>query len=563
MVDGDWKNCNVTCAAEHLVSAELVSRIWDTYLSDAVEYIQRGIRVLEPLNGTWTVNSAMATCGDDSSDSGGSGGSGSASGYSVNIPSRYYTEGVKEETDLLVFVTVRPMQRDLLSIGMDCLREPDGSGRPRIGVINLSPKIVTIRADIRHLVIAHELLHIMGFSERIYGSDITYRTRTVNDDSRSIATLNYGRLVEVAREYFACPTLAYVPLENYGDETATLRQNPWLHTKNNHWEERIFRSELMTGTFMTRDPVDPAISVLTLALLESLGWYWVDYHQYMHDYSFGRGYGCDFVEKDCSALRWDSSFRSGYFCDGSKNSMSCTFDHIAKASCETRYSLPSGLPAYYQHFGDSTTFGGNAHADYCTNYQPITTADCRFAINAPSDADKYGETYSMRSRCFVSDAVRNADAGSVRLDGPMSRCHEFACEDGSTLYVRVGSVWVICPAAGGKIDGKISGFQGHIYCPPVDVLCPFNITTDNFREDIKHRVSDQSIWDAIASFLADVHYGVWIAVGSAIGIVLIVLGLIVFLLVLRHRKSRRWKVKRVVDVEKENQEEMEHVDIEH
>ena len=77
----------------------------------------------------------------------------------------------------------------------------------------------------------------------------------------------------LARNFFDCPTLEGVELENQptGDGEC------W----GSHWEERIYEQELMTALSQTRT----MYSALTLAFFEDSGWYYANFsHAGEHDY---------------------------------------------------------------------------------------------------------------------------------------------------------------------------------------------------------------------------------------------------------------------------------------
>ena len=73
--------------------------------------------------------------------------------------------------------------------------------------------------------------------------------------------LNMPKLIEFAKEYFNCPTLAALPLENGGNSGSA----------GSHWDKVFFPHEVMNPT--VEFPL--VISDITMTFLESTNWYQV------------------------------------------------------------------------------------------------------------------------------------------------------------------------------------------------------------------------------------------------------------------------------------------------
>jgi hypothetical protein len=75
--------------------------------------------------------------------------------------------------------------------------------------------------------------------------------------------LKSPKVLETAKNYFKCPTMVGVELENDGGNGSA----------EAHWERTILHNELMTASSIT----DASYSVFTLSLLQDSGLYQVDF----------------------------------------------------------------------------------------------------------------------------------------------------------------------------------------------------------------------------------------------------------------------------------------------
>jgi len=224
--------------------------------------------------------------------------------------------------------------------------------------------------------------------------------------------INVEPLTSAVREYFGCASLPGAILENQGGSGSA----------GSHFERRIFGSEYMTASQMN----DQRISYLTLKLLESTGWYQVNYGM-ADPFYWGKGEGCGFF-----------SATSGYkeFCSGSAGG--CNFHGRAGSYC------------------NSDSFSDNA--PYMRAY---SNRDCE-DVNNRASASLAGETYGVGSKCFTGTL-----GGSTQ---PF--CFKYTCSAKSTggyqLDVHIGSITAVCTAKG-RI--AVKGYSGTINCPDPNIYC--------------------------------------------------------------------------------------------
>lgn len=136
-------------------------------------------------------------------------------------------------------------------------------------------------------------------------------------------------------------------------------------TDGSHWARKAFGNEYMTATVSFNNPT---ISHITMALLETTGWYVRINHQFAKFVNFGRHSGCRMLDpSDCEPAE---------YCDTLKE-RGCDFDYVAGSFCGT--DALSSKCAYRKIFNNFL----------CANvsYSSQVTA---------------GEQSGYRSKCFYS-----------------------------------------------------------------------------------------------------------------------------------------------------------------
>ena len=280
--------------------------------------------------------------------------------------------------------------------------------------------------------------------------------RTVRGGVR-VAQIVTPSVLQVVRNHFDCQTL----------EGAELESGEYI-CLGDHWERRLFKTDLMNPIIDTDADFMPRISTLTLAYFADSGWYQVDLPKASFASSWGRGAGCAFVEEPC--VDQDGQVPPGLesvFCSTRNTEYhslnGCTHDLLRKASCLIdQYS--EQLPAVYQYFNH--TYGSNVggpdpFVDYCPYYAGFNNGLCSDENNEEFikiiPMERVG---SRNSRCL---------AGRTPF-GDTALCLRIACvvEDKS-LRVQVDKTWFTCTHEGQQIQTRL-GFK--VTCPDPVRTCP-------------------------------------------------------------------------------------------
>jgi len=308
-----------------------------------------------------------------------------------------------------------------------------GTNRPFIGQTTISTAFIKATTDVllheKNMVcMIHEVIHILGFTKGMFGRFIDANGRKLSGQLSSTSInggtatiLNVGPITKKVREHFGCSTLKGAYMENSGTSA----------TAGSHFEKRIFGFEVMTSGLTYQQQV----SELTLAVLESSGWYVPDY-SYADPFFWGKGQGCSFVTGKCSASNFEE------FCSG--GGRKCSNPGRGAGSCST-----------------------DARADNCQYIRPNVDYDCDNNDNSYARLPSV-ETYGRgkNSKCFEGTLTSASKAGSQT-----SFCFKYSCSgsgSGTELSIHLGSKTVVCDVEGKK---TVSGYSGAIDCPDPLTFC--------------------------------------------------------------------------------------------
>ena len=282
-------------------------------------------------------------------------------------------------------------------------------------------------------LLLHEMLHTLGFSKSLYkyyldvnGKVMTDHIKTVSLHGTDRMVLDVPSLTQRARNYFGCPTLEGVFLEDDGGSASY----------GSHLERSQFVMEHMTsGLIYTQ-----RISEFSLGLLEATGWYVPDY-TFADPYWFGQGQGCGFIQDKCGSTGFDAK---GYgYCTGT--SSGCGFHGRGGAKCV-----------------------GDTKSNSCRYMKPDVNYDCENL-----NAEDYVRLPSLQtfgreagSKCFSGTLSSTSSSASTT-----SFCFKYKCTGSGTstkLTVNVGTKSITCSKEG---TVSVSGYKGKLNCPDPIEFC--------------------------------------------------------------------------------------------
>lgn len=378
--------------------------------------------------------------------------------------------------------------------------EQDQEDRPVAGFVNICPSSApSLRGGwgAGVAMLAHELLHVLGVSSSLFayfrdegGEPLTARDEyglpplspegypmadasTIRRQITESSELHYmvtPRVLAVGREYFGCPLLDGIPLEegSSGEGSAF-----------SHWNDRALKGEVMTPDMQA----NLVVSAFTLALLHDSGWYRPDYAQ-AGALTWGAQKGCSFLWNEC--VRDGQTGFPDTFCTQSAGKCStqwdpawgCTHDLRGKATCNL-CEHGARLPPQFQYFSNPSLGGYAARMSYCPYWE--ARSDC----TAPGAGRQAGETFGESSVCILANAMK----AQAAAEGPRPTCRQVVCHEpgqGSLevgrLSISIGRAWVNCSENESGMHKYVnsSDWQGSINCPAYSRLCGQGLASSVF-----------------------------------------------------------------------------------
>lgn len=412
-------------------------------------------------------------------------------GKSFTIDNNLKTTGVN--SDLLLFVVLDTEDDGTTEAwALSCANE-SRTGRPVIGATGIGVKAVKYDKEnwleYYTYLFMHEIFHVLGFNEDLYGEYYNPVTRSkiplsdvlLNDEINGLKRklIKTPKVLEAAKKHFNCNSLKGVELENQGG----------AGTVGSHWESRTMLGEVMMG--ISFDEV--FLSEITCAFFEDMGWYQIDCFS-GGLFKFGYGQGCDFVNSACMSNQ-KTKFE-GNFCDKDRQSLCMTSDR-SKGVCKIETQDGKELENLqtnpkYQYFGNSST-GGYFHSDFCPVSQGLSSnsylfpGDCTIGRKGllPSQMN---EVIGEKSGCFNSSLALTTTNMTFT---PLAICYEFECDfNTTTINITVSGKMIKCPGEGGNL--KVEGFTGSIQCPKFNDYCRSNSRCNTLKDCVNKSVYARS-----------------------------------------------------------------------
>ncbi|EGR34104.1 leishmanolysin family protein, putative [Ichthyophthirius multifiliis] len=174
-------------------------------------------------------------------------------------------------------------------------------------------------------IVVHEITHILGSNAKGIAKWVTadglphvdpiIKLQIRGIESYLLATPN---VLKFAREYFGCPSLPGMSLENQGS----------LSSLGSHWEMTVIQDEYMNGNLAL---IQTYFSGFTANLLRDTGFY-AEINESMEEKTFyGKGQGCEHILDACRSEKREyckntDKFVCDYYHNGSSGCQSNIFN---------------------------------------------------------------------------------------------------------------------------------------------------------------------------------------------------------------------------------------------
>jgi leishmanolysin len=264
--------------------------------------------------------------------------------FNASLTPEVYKSGVIPG-DLLLFVSVRPLSGNVNAYANSCGLDKK-TGRPVIGEIVINSAYLRIAYQEVERIrssLMHEINHVLAFDSELYGYFPSGNGRLVTSAIDASSSGNVTRytsvmpdLVRFASEYFNCPALEGMPMEDGGGSMSI----------NCHFDQSIIGNELMSPEAYGR----PTLSMLTIIFLNSTGWYQTD-PSLAEDFDYNK-------EKGCPVQKVTKETAGAASCSKSTGNR-CSPSLLGKNLCiqsAFNYNLPQLIPVEHFRCSNQKTF---------------------------------------------------------------------------------------------------------------------------------------------------------------------------------------------------------------
>ena len=379
------------------------------------------------------------------------------------------------------------------------------NNRPLIGFVVYNFNLQSLGDTYEHklqaasILFLHEFTHILGFNKTIFDNKNLIQTESVknriNPREGNVDKLLFKgpKALDMAEKYFGCNNKTRLK----GIELDDFNSKETQDGNSIHWSARILLGDYMISELYY---TEQAISEITLAALEDLGYYEVNYFTggLMR---FGKKKGCAFIDEDCIEeattpktglkTKFSNEFCSNIYegrrtifgtCSSGRQSMSYCFNLYT-------FDIIDTIDINYdrEDFQEATSGLGNLKIiDFC----PYSTSDvnldelqynyngnCKIGdgISYSAIHEYIDEGYTETSFCAFSSLL---DIHSQGYKLPFVKniirptCYKMSCSEKS-LTIHVGNEFIVCPQGGGiiRVDNDYSNYKGLIICPDYNLIC--------------------------------------------------------------------------------------------
>ncbi|RNF10731.1 surface protease GP63 [Trypanosoma conorhini] len=350
------------------------------------------------------------------------------------VPEGHQSAGV-ENADMVLYVAARSNYGEW---GLPCAFGTDG--RPIAGALNLLP---SPQLSVMHSarVAAHAIAYALGFdAKQMKDHKMLTTVSAVRGGSSPVTVVSSPVTLNKTKAHYGCDKLQGMELQDCDG------------AKDCHLSLRNAKDELMSGL---GGITAGYYTALTMAMFEDLGYYKAVWGM-EEPMAWGRGAGCDFLEKPCSDK--SPAEHPGMFCDKkTEKSFRCTSNRQAIGQC-----------------GQNVAEGGANPKETCSVFFPSDDGVPEVFCTVEGSNAPPGSLHGGGSWCLDAEPL---EARSKATDKDYTEVHAVCagvqCEAGKVKVKYLGSdAWQECPE-GKFITPKSAHFKdgGKIKCPKYEEVC--------------------------------------------------------------------------------------------
>ena len=376
------------------------------------------------------------------------------------------------------------------------------------------------KEELLTILFLHQFTHLLGFDITILKSQSLVEEKLVKSRIKENYINKYvvksNNVIKKAKDYYNCQNLEYLELRKEVEIDNLI---------DSHWESR-----LLLGDYMSSDIYYPeqVISEITLALLEDLGWYEINYYTggLMR---FGKNKGCDFIENDCiNVLNISYAFPNFYneFCS-SDSFGTCSSGRQSRGYCYNKEIYENIQDKALDYIRNGLNRGyGKDFIEYCpitietrNNNKNYFYGNCKFGNNSfgdqlneisyNSNSIIFGEKIGENSFCALSSLFKisqNAQLSPLYKNVIRPTCYSMKCSKKSLTIILYSQneneiEYIVCPRKGGLIrinkdSSSYSKYKGYIFCPDYNLICTGTKICNNIFDCVeKESLYENPVYD--------------------------------------------------------------------
>lgn len=313
--------------------------------------------------------------------------------------------------DFVMFVNVGfdKENANTLAYAAPCLKDLNHNGRPVMGYSYYNTKNMNLVMDEFQENVEtaiHEFLHAFGFSGSMAQHFLDENGRPRGDSvikkvvKRGMPTsiIDLPKLTKFAREYFDCPDIEGVEMENQGGSGSL----------GSHFEHRMVRDDLMNS----HDDYNRQFTEFLAILLEETHWYRVN-RKYVGQSITGYKAGCRYIDEKCVSS-YDSSSKTATvvnnldFCSKLGKEGMCNTQYTHGSYCGTQsFDKYTGIEKAFDYFDGLMMTRGSSNGDNCPLKNGFEGDNCVDGTRTNRYSSYFEQSFGDDSRCVTGSYMKS------------------------------------------------------------------------------------------------------------------------------------------------------------
>lgn len=280
--------------------------------------------------------------------------------YSCGLHESKSFQVENDDDDLYIYASYSGVNCESGTIAYASPCRTFSDGKPYTGMINICPSNLHLLSEEEtKLAILHEFFHVLVLSPTLIDDNNRLELKYFSRGFSYVKKLISPEIYAYGSVFFGCESFDGIEIEH---DTC-------------HLQNKLFFDDLMTPYFKH----STMFTVLDLVLLQSTGWYDIDFSLASSNKAgvsmWGLGGGCSFTKKNCKRHFFDDKDMP-YCFDGFGVKEMCSGTRKGWGVCQKLHKHYTKIKHKFRYFPNTPYIGGNKENDFC----PIVDIDT-YCIN--------------------------------------------------------------------------------------------------------------------------------------------------------------------------------------